>query len=341
MISFDCDYTRGAHPLILQRLLDTNFEQTPGYGLDAYSDYARSLILRECGLSDGCVEFLIGGTQTNATVIDALLSRYQGVLAAGTAHINVHEAGAIEAAGHKVLVLPDRDGKIAAADVQRYIDTFYSDATYPHMVAPGMVYISQPTELGTLYTLAELKALSEVCRKAGIPLYLDGARLVYALASPVCDTSLSDIAGLCSAFYIGGTKAGTLFGEAVVVPRADLIPHFFTIIKQHGALLAKGRILALQFATLFENGLYRQLGGNAVRQALRIKDAFICAGHKLMIDSYTNQQFFILPNTLIDSLKRHVSFEYWGAPSSPDSAIRIVTDWATSDADADTLIGLL
>lgn len=231
MLHFDSDYMEGAHPELMRRLAETNLEQTPGYGLDEYCRRAERLILDACSLERGKVNFLVGGTQTNATVIDALLARHEGVLAAETAHINVHEAGAIEASGYKVLTLPQHDGKISAADVRRYIDDYYADETYEHVVAPGMVYISHPTELGTLYTLDELTALSDVCHEAGIPLYMDGARLGYALASGASDVSLADVARLCDVFYIGGTKVGALFGEAVVTSRPELLPHFFSIVK--------------------------------------------------------------------------------------------------------------
>ncbi len=248
MIHFDCDYMEGAHPEIIRRLTETNLEQTSGYGNDAHTANAEKLILEACGLPDGKVYFLVGGTQTNATVIDGLLSRHEGVLSAESGHINVHEAGAIEAAGHKVLTLPSHEGKVSAADVESYITSFYADETYEHMVAPGMLYISHPTEMGTLYSLSELEALSAICSRAGIPLFMDGARLGYGLAAET-DVTLKDIARLCDIFYIGGTKVGALFGEAVVSKKP--IPHFKTLIKQHGAMLAKGRLLGIQFETLF------------------------------------------------------------------------------------------
>lgn len=246
MLHFDSDYMEGAHPELIRRLAETNLEQTPGYGLDEYCHRAERLILDACGLTNGKVHFLVGGTQTNSTVIDTLLSHHEGVLAAETAHICSHEAGAIEVWGHKVLTLPQHDGKISAEDVRKYVADYYSDEMYEHVVAPGMVYISHPTEFGTLYTLDELTALSKICREADLPLYMDGARLGYALASGASDVTLPDVARLCDVFYIGGTKVGALFGEAVVTSRPELLPHFFSIVKQHGALLAKGRLLGVQ-----------------------------------------------------------------------------------------------
>lgn len=271
MLHFDTDYMEGAHPEVMRRLMETNLEQTSGYGSDDYTCHARELIRQACGQPEAGVYFLVGGTQTNATVIDGLLARHEGVLGAETAHINVHEAGAIEASGHKVLTLPQHEGKLCAEEVEAYIADFYRDATYEHMVAPGMVYISHPTEYGTLYSLSELEALSRVCRKANIPLYMDGARLGYGLAAPGTDVTLQDIARLCDVFYIGGTKVGALFGEAVVAPHAERLPHFFPLIKQHGALLAKGRLLGIQFETLFTDGLYLEMGKHAVRLAQKLK----------------------------------------------------------------------
>ena len=341
MIHFDSDYMRGACPEIMQRLVATNLQQTTGYGTDPYTQHAKQLIIEACGLPDGEVELLVGGTQTNATVIDALLRRHEGVIAAETAHINVHEAGAIEASGHKVLTVASADGKIDAATVEKYITDFYADETYLHMVAPGMVYISHPTEYGTLYSRQELEQLSAVCRRAGIPLYVDGARLGYALGSDSNDITLADLGRLADAFYIGGTKVGALFGEAVVLNRRGRIPNFLTVVKQHGALLAKGRLLGLQFETLMTDGLYERLGRHGVEMAMKLKKGFLDAGYRLYIDSPTNQQFFLLPNTVIDRLLQSVSFELWG-PRQPElTPVRFVTDWATTEADVDELIALL
>lgn len=341
-LHFDSDYMRGAHPEVMRRLAETNLLATPGYGFDEYTARARALILDACGIPDGDVKFLVGGTQTNATVIDALLHKTEGVLAAESSHINVHESGAIEASGHKVITLPTREGKIFARDIDRYLADFYADDTWEHMVIPGMVYITQPTEVGTLYSLAELEAISAVCRKYGIRLYADGARLAYALASPLADFTLMDLARLCDAFYIGGTKCGALFGEAVVLPNPKIVRNFFTHIKQHGALFAKGRILGVQFEALFTAGLYRRIGENAVRTAMRLKQGFQERGYRLFIDSPTNQQFFVLPNAVIDRLmETTTTFEYWGPRGQEETAVRFVTDWATTDGDIDSLLAAL
>lgn len=341
MLHFDCDYMEGAHPEVMRRLLATNLEQTPGYGCDPYTAHARELIRQACDAPQAEVHFLVGGTQTNATVIDGLLRRHEGVLAAESGHINVHEAGAIEAAGHKVLTLPSHDGKVRACDVERYLEAFYGDETWPHMVAPGMLYVSHPTEFGTLYSLEEMEALHEVCRRHAIPLYLDGARLSYALASESNTLTLHDVARLCDVFYIGGTKTGALFGEAVVVTRPELLPHFFTLIKQHGALLAKGRLLGLQFETLFTDDLYLRIARQAVTTALKLKEALLAKGYRLFIDSPTNQQFFVLPNSEIDRLSRHATFELWGPRGETESVVRFVTSWATQESHIDALIGHL
>ena len=320
---------------MMERLIETNLEQTSGYGTDPYTARAREEILKASGLDPmrAKVHFLIGGTQTNATVIDGLLRHHEGVMAATTAHINVHESGAIEASGHKVLTLPSHSGKVLASDVAAYVDEFYRDDTYEHMVAPGLLYISQPTEYGTLYSLDELKALSATCRERHIPLYIDGARLAYALASPANDATLPQIAQLADAFYLGGTKCGLLFGEAVVVPEGEAtLPHFFPLIKQHGALLAKGRLQGVQF-----DGLYCRLGHHAVGLALRIKALFANAGYKVYIDSYTNQQFFQLPNEVIDALSKVATFELWGARGKEQSVVRFVTSWATRPEAVDEL----
>ncbi len=341
MLHFDCDYMEGAHPEVMRRLVETNLEQTPGYGCDPYTARACELIRRECGAPDAEVHLLVGGTQTNATVIDGVLRRHEGVLAAESGHINVHEAGAIEAAGHKVLVLPQHDGKVRATDVERYLDTFYRDETCDHMVFPGMLYVSHPTEFGTLYSLQEMEELHDVCHRHHIPLYLDGARLSYALAAEENTLTLRDIARLCDIFYIGGTKTGTLFGEAVVVTRPELLPHFFTLVKQHGALLAKGRLLGIQFETLFTDGLYLRIARQAITTARRLKAALLARGYRMAIDSPTNQQFFILPNDEIDRLSQFATFELWGPRGERESTVRFVTSWATREQQIDQLIARL
>ena len=337
MIYFNSDYTSGAHHEVLDALLRTNMEHTVGYGLDEYCTEARNLIREAVGCADAEVMFLVGGTQTNATAIDGLLRRHEGVLAAQSGHIAVHESGAIEASGHKVLTLPEYDGKVLAKDVDSYIKMFYADDTYQHMVAPGMLYISQPTEYGTLYSLAELKALSDVCHGHNIPLYIDGARMAYGLAAEGADFTLRDVAQLADVFYIGGTKCGALFGEALVVTNKTLLAHLFPLVKQHGALLAKGRLLGLQFATLFRDELYRRIGEHAVQLAIRIREIMRKAGYEVVIESPTNQQFFRLPNVTIDKLREDVSFDYWGPRGDTESVVRFVTSWSTTPEDVDAL----
>lgn len=333
----------GAHPLIIDALVRTNLEKTVGYGTDHYCSSAREKILAACGLGadEGEVHLLIGGTQTNATVIKALLRPYEGVIAATTGHIALHEAGAIEASGHKVLTIEGADGKITAEAVDRYITAFRADEAWDHMVWPGMVYISQPTEYGTLYSKAELEALSATCRKWGIPLFVDGARLGYALASPATDVTLKDLARLCDVFYIGGTKCGAMFGEAVVIPRKGLIPHFFTTIKQQGALLAKGRMLGLQFDVLFTDGLYIQIARHAVTEAARLREAFRTKGYEIYAESPTNQVFVALSSEQEAHLRTITTFSEWERTTDGRLVVRLATSWATRSEDIDSLIEAL
>ncbi len=337
MRRFDCDYMAGAHPKVMEALLRTNMELTPGYGNDIYTAEAKRLVREAIAMPDAEVFFLVGGTQTNAVAIDGVLRHHEGVLAAESGHIAVHESGAIEASGHKVLTLPHVDGKVRAEDVGRYIDDFYADETYQHMVAPGMLYISQSTEFGTIYSLAELRALSDVCHSHNIPLYIDGARMGYALAAEGADFTLSDIARLADVFYIGGTKVGTLFGEALVVTNPALLRNPFPLVKQHGALLAKGRLLGVQFAELFSDGLYYEIGAHAVRLAVRLREILRAAGYDIVIESPTNQQFVRLPNDVIDTLRQSISFDYWGPRGKDYSVVRFVTSWYTTDEDIDVL----
>lgn len=341
MIYFDSDYMVGAHPEVMKRLVETNTLHTAGYGNDEFTAEARRIILETCGIVKGDVYLLEGGTQTNAVVIDRLLDHNDGVIATDTAHINVHEAGAIESNGHKILTLPNHDGKLRAADVKKYFMDFYGDDTNHYMVRPAMVYISHPTELGTLYSKEELKNLRAVCDEYSIPLYIDGARLAYGLASPAADLTIKDIASLCDVFYIGGTKCGALFGEAVVTRRPELLPRFVSLVKLHGATLAKGRLLGVQFAALFTEGLYERIGRHAIKMAMKLKEGFIAKGYPLYIDSPTNQQFFLLKNEKIDSLKEIASFELWGPKGETHTPVRFVTDWATTEEDVDTLIANL
>lgn len=341
MLHFDTDYMRGACPEIIKRICETNLEQTVGYGLDEYTQRAKEAIRQTIGRDDAEIHFLVGGTQTNATVIDGVLGKFEGVLCAETAHINVHEAGAIEASGHKVLTLPTEDGKIKAEDVEKYVRDFNRDEARDHIVAPGMVYISFPTETGSLYTLKELEDLHRVCSNNSLPLYIDGARLGYGLMARGNDVSIKDIARLCDIFYIGGTKVGALFGEAVVVCNNNLLKHFFPLIKQHGALLAKGRLLGLQFETLFTDNLYFKLSNNAIERAMELREAFVAKGYEPYGFSPSNQQFFVMSKEEINALKAKVSFEIWAWEEDNRAVVRFVTDWATSKQEVMQLIDCL
>lgn len=340
MIRFDCDYMAGAHPEVLEAIVKNNLTQTPGYGNDDFCREAKEAILKACNCPDGEVFFMVGGTQTNSTVLDGLLGRAEGVIATETGHINVHEAGAIELSGHKVITLPSHEGKMDAGELRAYLRDFFADDTWEHMVVPGAVYISFPTELGTIYSKAELQSISDVCHEYEIPLFLDGARLGYGLAASK-DLTLEDIAKLCDVFYIGGTKMGLLFGEAVVATRKGLLPRFFNLMKSRGSVLAKGRLLGIQFGELFRNDLYLRIGRDGVRRALRLKEIFLEKGYKSFIDSPTNQQFFTLPNSVIDNLLPEASFEYWGPRGETESKVRFVVSWETTDADIDRLQTLL
>lgn len=327
----------GMHPAILEALVRTNMQKTTGYGLDEYCVAAREAIRKACAAPDAEVHFLVGGTQTNSTVIRALLRPHEGVVAAATGHIAVHESGAIEAGGHKVLTLPHKEGKISAAQVDEYLEWFYADESFEHMVFPAMVYLSLPTEYGTLYSLAELEAMAEVCRKWNLRLFVDGARLGYGLAAAECDVTLADLARLCDAFYIGGTKCGAMFGEAVVM-RKGLVPHFFTIVKQQGALLAKGRMLGIQFITLFTDNLYLDIARHAVEQAARLKRAFIERGYELYFDSPTNQVFVTLSAEQEKRLRAATTFTEWERLPDGRLVVRLATSWGTHPEDITALI---
>ena len=340
-LSFASDYMEGAHPLILQRLAETNLLKSAGYGLDEFSDAAREKIRSACRTPEADIFFLVGGTQTNAVMIDAILRPWQGVIAAQSGHISVHEAGAIESGGHKVLALPHKDGKLSAEEIRNCMESWLQDANHDHMVMPGMVYLSQPTEYGTLYSLAELREISRVCRSYQVPLYLDGARLAYALACPENDVFLPDLGALCDAFYIGGTKCGTLFGEALVIPKHDTVPHLFTMIKQHGALLAKGRIAALQFDVLFTDGLYLDIGRGAIEAAGRIREALVGKGYELAIPSPTNQIFIILTKKQAEGLSDKVEMSFMEQMEDGRVMMRIVTSWATGPEETNRLIACL
>ena len=339
MIEFQCDYAEGAHPKILERLVETNMDQTPGYGLDPYCDEARRLIRKACGREDIDVQFLVGGTQTNTTIICSVLRPYQGVLTAASGHINVHESGAIEATGHKVLALPcDHAGKITAEQIKAAYEAHMNDGSSEHMVQPGMVYISHPTENGTLYTKKELMDLYEVCKKYDMLLFLDGARLGYGLMAKTNDITLTDLAKYTDVFYIGGTKVGALFGEAVVITNEALKKDFRYMIKQNGGMLAKGRLLGVQFDTLFTDDLYFKISAHADELAMKLKKAFQKKGYGLRYDSYTNQQFPILPDSHIEKLKEKYVFEFWEKVSDAESAVRFCTSWATKPEVVEELI---
>ncbi len=353
MISFASDYTKGAHPLILQRLVDNNKKQNPGYGSDDYCKTAAEKIKKACGKPDAEVIFLVGGTQTNQTVIDMLLKPYEGVIAAQTGHIAIHEAGAVEFSGHKVMTLPpvgeetdtakygSNVGKISAKDLKAYIKKFYGDDSFEHMVFPGAVYISHPTEYGTLYTKKELTDISEVCREYEIPLFLDGARLGYGLMSKRCDVTLKDIAELTDVFYIGGTKVGAMFGEAVVFTKGGKPKHHVPIVKQHGALLAKGWLLGLQFDTLFTDNLYFEISKNAIEMAEYLRSRLTEKGYEFFLDSPTNQQFIIIEDSKLKEIEKHVGYSFWEKKDASHTVIRLATDWATTKEDIDILMKYL
>lgn len=331
MIIFECDYTEGAHPEILKKMEETNYVQTPGYGTDAYCESAREKIKKACGCETADVHFMVGGTQANFTVISSILRPFQGVIAAESGHINVHETGAVEGTGHKVLTLPSEDGKITADQVRRMYESHWDDATHEHMVQPGMVYISHPTENGTLYSKEELEELYDTCRERNLPLFLDGARLGYGIMSEASTLTLEDIAALTDVFYIGGTKVGALFGEAVVIVSPALKKDFRYMIKHNGGMLAKGRLLGIQFDTLFTDGLYYKVAEHADRLAMRLKAAFQEKGYGLRYDSYTNQQFPILPNAHMEKLAEKYSFSFWEAVDEGHTAVRFCTSWATKE----------
>lgn len=338
---FTSDYMEGAHPAILQRLAETNMVQAAGYGLDAFSERARAKIRAACAAPGAEIHFLTGGTQTNMTVISAMLRPYQGVVAAETGHIALHEAGAIERGGHKVLALPAADGKLTVDAVAACLSAYADDENRDHMVMPGMVYVTHPTEYGTLYTQEELTAISDVCRAHGVPLFLDGARLAYALGCRANEVTLADIVRLTDVFYIGGTKCGALIGEAVVFPTPGTVPHFFSIVKQCGALLAKGRLLGIQFDTLFTDGLYERCGAHAIAAADRIRAALRERGYRFAWETPTNQIFLALSPAERERLEQHVQIDFWEKISNETTVMRIATSWATRAEDVDRLIAAL
>ena len=336
MIRFESDYLEGALPEVMDALVRTNLEQTPGYGEDAHCAHAAELIREKCKAPDAAVHFLVGGTQANMTVIAAALRPHQAAVAAETGHIAVHETGSVEATGHKVITLPSADGKIRAGQVKALVEAHWADATHEHQPQPALVYISQPTENGTVYSIAELEAISAVCREKGLLLFVDGARLGAALACS--DVSLADLARLTDVFYIGGTKLGALFGEAVVITNEALKRDFRYIIKQRGGMFAKGRLLGVMFETLMSDGLYERTGAREVALAQKLRAAFEAKGWPLMYDSPTNQQFPIVPDAVLDKLAERYTFSDWARTDESHRAVRFCTSWATTERDVDALI---
>ena len=340
MLYFENDYSEGAHPLVLQRLAETNPAQQPGYGEDDYTRSACDKIREACRCPEAEIYLFEGGTQVNSTVISAYLRTTEGVIAAETGHIACHEAGAVEATGHKVLTLPQHEGRILPSELEALLRAFSADPARAHMVWPGMVYISQPTEFGTLYSLAELTALSGICRAYRLPLYMDGARLGYGLMSSRADAAMPDLARLCDCFTVGGTKVGALCGEAAVFPRGAP-PRFFTHLKQHGALAAKGRLLGAQFEALFTDGLYFTISRRADEMAERMKRGFIARGYRLYLDSPTNQQFIVLENEEMERLAKRVRFSRWCPLDAAHTVARFAVSWATREEQVDRLMQVL
>ncbi|MDO4261166.1 MAG: beta-eliminating lyase-related protein [Eubacteriales bacterium] len=338
MLSFENDYQEGACPQILARLIETNLEPLSGYGSDFYCERAKEKIRQACECPQADIHFLTGGTQTNQVVIDSMLAPYEGVAAAATGHVSLHEAGAIEFTGHKVLALPHHEGKILAEELEASLRAFWEDPNHEHMVFPGMVYISHPTEYGTLYTKAELEHLSSICEAYEIPLYLDGARLGYGLMSDRTDVTLSDLCRCCDVFYIGGTKVGALCGEAVVFPKSNAPRHFLTRVKQHGALLAKGRLLGIQFDMLFTDDLYFLLSRHAIDMSELLKAGLKKKGCPFYLESPTNQQFLLLTDAQIERLKRFTTFSFWEKPDEEHIVVRLATSWATTEESVRALV---
>lgn len=341
MLNFESDYIEGAHPLVLSKLLETNMEQLSGYGADKYSQIAEDKILSVCNCPSAKVQFVVGGTQTNQLVIDSILKPFEGVIACKTGHVSLHEAGAIEYTGHKVLEIPSHDGKIDAGELESFVEDFYNDGNREHMVYPGMVYISFPTEYGTLYSKEELSKISEVCNNFHLPLFVDGARLGYGLKSSKCDLTLEELAKLVDVFYIGGTKVGALCGEAIVFTKNNQPEHFVNLKKKHGALLAKGRLLGIQFDALFTDDLYFKISEHAIKMANILKDGFSKKGYKFLLDSPTNQQFVILENEKLKELAQKVKFSFWEKIDNNHTAVRFATSWATKEENVYKLFELI
>ena len=340
MLYFSCDYAEGCHPKVLEALTRTNMVSTPGYGEDRYCESAKEKIREAINCPEADIYFLVGGTQTNQTVIDSMLSNYDGVVAAATGHVAVHEAGAIEYSGHKVITVPGHAGKIDLRELRQMLVDHYADESSEHMVNPGMVYISYPTEYGTLYSKEELEAIGAICNEYNIPLFIDGARLAYGLAA-ADDLTLADIAKLADVFYIGGTKVGALFGEAVVFTKNNTPKHMITQIKQHGALLAKGRLLGLQFDALFTDNLYMEMGKHAVPSANTIRKELVNKGYQIYMENPTNQIFVVMENDKLDTLSKEVLYGFWEKYDDTHTVIRIATSWATTEASVEALKKIL
>lgn len=341
MISFECDYNNGAHPKVLESLIKYNDAKPTPYGFDEFSERAKDRIREACGMPDAQIFFLTGGTQTNATAIDSILYQYEGVICVETGHINVHEAGAVEFTEHKIITLPGINGKMDPKVLDNYLDDFMHDGNNAHAVFPGLVYITFPTELGTLYSAKELDELYQICQRYEIPLYVDGARLGYGLVAEGNDISLPYLARHCDVFYIGGTKIGALCGEAVVFTNRQAHKHFFSIQKQHGAVIAKGALIGLQFEALFTDDLYLQLSRHAIKMAMRMRKMFEDRGFEFFVDSPTNQQFIILPDTVVERLSQQVEFTHWGKAPGHRTICRFVTSWATTDEELGELEKIL
>ena len=341
MISFECDYNNGAHPKVLENLVKYNHAKPTPYGFDEFSERAKARIREAIGMPEAQIFFLTGGTQTNATTIDSMLYQYEGVICVGSGHINVHEAGAVEFTEHKIITIPDTNGKMEARVLNEYLDDFMHDGNRDHAVHPGLVYITFPTELGTIYSARELEDIHKVCQDYNIPLYIDGARLGYGLMAEGCDISLPYLARHCDVFYIGGTKIGALCGEAVVFTNRPAHKHFFSIQKQHGAVIAKGALIGLQFEALFTDKLYFKLARHAIDMAMQMKQVFKEKNYDFWIDSPTNQQFIIMSDAKVDELSQHMEFTHWGPADSHHTICRFVTSWATSEEDIEELKRLL
>ena len=347
MISFECDYNNGACKQVLENLVKYNDAKPTPYGFDEFSERAKDRIREAIGMPDAQIFFLTGGTQTNATTIDSMLYQYEGVICVGSGHINVHEAGAVEFTEHKIITIPDTLGKMEAKVLDKYLDDYMHDGNKDHAVHPGLVYITFPTELGTLYSARELDDIYQVCRRYDIPLYIDGARLGYGLMADDNDVTLPYLARHCDVFYIGGTKIGALCGEAVVFTNRQAHKHFFSIQKQHGAVIAKGALIGLQFEALFtpvdDNGtpLYFQLSRHAIDMAMQMKRIFQKKGYEFWLDSPTNQQFVILPDAKVEELAAKMDFTHWGQAEGHRTICRFVTSWATTPDEINELERLL